>query len=133
VESEDCRCDVAAAPFNDGSTLPWHDGNAEYCLSGSGDRCKADLQVEYGDGTLTSPRGQWVGMKYLVKADYSGKGLIEIYEGNRFIVRVTGSIGHKTASHCPSWVKFKFGQYRNYMPFVHTMDVDWVSATPTPE
>src|SRR5690606_3167200 len=76
------------------------------------------------------PRGRWVEMTYRVEAGRSGVAVIEIREGGRFIARVTGKIGYEVDQGQPSAVKFKFGQYRDYMPYVHSMDVDFVKFEP---
>lgn len=136
VQDEHCRCMVASAPGIDGSTVEWNDGKAQYCVSTRpgdppGTACTADLEVEYGPNpTLTSPRGRWVEMSYRVEAGRSGRAMIEIHEGGRFIVRVTGKIGYEVDPGQQSAVKFKFGQYRDYMPYPHSMDVDFVRFEP---
>lgn len=136
IQDEDCRCMVASAPFPDGSNLLWKDGPARYCLSTKpgdlpGKSCAAKLQVEYGaDPILTSPKGRWVEMTYRVEARRDGKARIEITQDGRLIARVTGNIGYAVDPGQSSQTKFKFGPYRDYMPFVHTMDVDAVSFQP---
>ncbi|HEY7689072.1 MAG TPA: hypothetical protein VH835_10280 [Dongiaceae bacterium] len=136
VQDEHCRCMVASAPLLNGSNLPWQDGRAQYCVSTRPEdppnfACAADLHVEYGeDPVLSSPRGKWVEMRYRVEAGRLGNAAIEIHEGERFIVRVTGKIGYAVDAGQDSVVKFKFGQYRDYMPFVHAMDVDRVTVEP---
>jgi hypothetical protein len=136
IQDEHCRCMVASAPLPNGSNLVWKDGPAQYCMSTRPEdppnfACVADLQVEYGaDPVLTSPRGQWVEMTYRVEAGRSGRAVIEVHEGERFIVRVTGKIGYAVDPGQDSVVKFKFGAYRDYMPFLHRMDVDWIDIEP---
>jgi hypothetical protein len=136
IQDEHCRCMVASAPLPNGSNLIWKNGPAQYCISTRPEdppnfACVADLQVEYGpDPVLTSPRGQWVEMTYRVEAGRSGRAVIEVREGKRFIVRVTGKIGYAVDPGQDSQVKFKFGAYRDYMPFVHSMDVDWIDIEP---
>lgn len=139
VQDEHCRCIVASAPFPDGSNLAWNDGPARHCVStkpgpSEGQACRADLRVEYGPAPiLSSALGEWVEMRYRVQAGRSGDSVIEVHEGQRFIVRITGKIGYEPAADQASIVKFKFGQYRDYMPFTHVLDVDWVRVAPVPE
>jgi hypothetical protein len=138
VQDENCRCKVASAPKPDGSTDVWRDGPAQYCEwtkpVDEGKPCKADLQVKYGaNPILPSGLGQWVEMSYRVEAGRSGKAIIEVYAGAQFIVRVTGKIGYEPSPRKPSLTKFKVGHYRDYMPFVHTMEIDWLKVTPVNE
>ena len=69
-------------------------------------------------------------MSYRVEAGRSGNAAIEVYAGKRFIVRVTGKIGYESNPGMPSLTKFKIGHYRDYMPFVHTMEIDWLKVAP---
>jgi len=139
VQDEHCRCIVASAPFPDGSNLAWYDGVARHCVSTKpgpteGQACRADLRVEYGPAPiLSSALGQWVEMRYRVQAGRSGDAVVEVHEGERFIVRITGKIGYEPAADRASIVKFKIGQYRDYMPFTHALDLDWVRVAPVPE
>jgi hypothetical protein len=138
VQDEDCRCIVASAPRPDGSNATWKDGTVQNCLSTrptdpDGTACASNLTVQYGpDPVLTSPRGQWVEMTYRVQADRSEDTIIEVTQDGRFIVRVTGKIGYALDPGQTSYVKFKFGPYRDYMPFVHEMEIDSVSLRPLP-
>jgi hypothetical protein len=133
VQDENCRCIVASAP---GTNYTWQDGRAQHCISTKpGDppktACTPDLAVKYGeDPILTSPRGKWVEMTYRVEAGRAGKSHIDITQDGRFIVRVTGKIGYDVDVGQESLTKFKFGAYRDYMPFVHVMDVDSVRFAP---
>jgi Polysaccharide lyase len=138
VQDEFCRCRVASAPNPDGSTDEWRDGPAQYCVwtksPGEGKPCRADLQVKYGaNPILPSPLGQWVEMSYRVEAGRSGKAAIEVYAGKRFIVRITGEIGYQPNPHMPSLTKFKVGHYRDYMPFVNAIEIDWLKVEPVNE
>lgn len=136
VQDEHCRCMVASAPDPNGSSAEWKDGKAQHCVSNKpgdppGSACAADLELEYGPHPiLTSPRGRWVEMSYRVEAGRSGRAVIEIYEDGRFIVRVTGKIGYEVDPDQHSAVKFKIGHYRDYMPYVHSMDVDFIRIVP---
>jgi hypothetical protein len=138
VQDEHCRCKVASAPNPDGSTDVWRDGPAQYCEwtkpTDEGKPCQAELQVKYGaDPILPSALGQWVEMSYRVEAGRSGKAVIEVYANGQFIVRVTGKIGYEPNPHKPSVIKFKVGHYRDYMPFVHTMENDCLRVAPVSE
>lgn len=135
VQDEHCRCKVASAPNPDGSTDVWRDGPAQYCVwtkpAGEGRPCQADLQVKYGaNPVLPSALGQWVEMSYRVEAGRSGNAIIEVYADGQFIVRVTGKIGYEPNPRKPSLTKFKVGHYRDYMPFVHAMEIDWLRVAP---
>jgi hypothetical protein len=135
VQDEHCRCKVASAPNPDGSNDVWQDGPAQYCVwtkpTDEGKPCQADLRVKYGaNPVLPSALGQWVEMSYRVEAGRSGKAVIEIYAGKQFIVRVTGKIGYESNPRKPSLTKFKIGHYRDYMPFVHVMEIDWLRVVP---
>jgi len=68
-------------------------------------------------------------MTYNIKAGRKGDAIIEVFQDDRYIVRVTGKIGYKPPE-TSSQTKFKIGQYRDYMPFVHKMDVDWLTMHP---
>ncbi len=132
VQDEHCRCMIASAPQKE--ELSWDNGTPKYCQSTrpedtKGKACTPDLTAIYGDNPmLTSPAGKWTELTYRVQADRTGKAMIEIHEGKRFIVRVTGKIGYEPKSSKSPHTKFKIGHYRDYMPFVETMDIDWVRA-----
>ncbi len=138
VQDEHCRCKVASAPNPDGSKVKWKDGPIpeEYCEwskpSKIGETCKAALKAEYGaNPDLPSALGQWVEMSYRVEAGRSGKAVIEVHADGRFIVRVTGKIGYEPDTENPPTVtKFKVGHYRDYMPFLHFMEIDWLKVAP---
>jgi hypothetical protein len=141
VQDENCRCKVASAPNPDGSNPVWTDGDARYCKStkpgdGNEKSCQANLKVQYGEQpVLSTALGSWVEMRYRVQAGREkdaagGLPYIEVYEGDRFIVRVTGMIGYETDPKETSVTKFKIGQYRDYMPSTDAMDIDWVRVTP---
>lgn len=134
VQDEHCRCKIASAPLPDGTVERWEDGTPTYCLlTGPGDQrtCTPALVAEYGpDPVLDSPMGNWVEMKYVVQAGRSSPAVVEVWQGNRFIVRVTGRIGYEPQPGVTSRTKFKAGHYRDYMPFVHTMEIDRVSMQP---
>ncbi len=138
VQDEDCRCTIASAPKPDGSTEAWQDGAVQNCLSTrptdpDGTTCVSTLRAQYGpDPVLTSPRGRWVEMSYRVQADRSKDAVIEVSQDGRLIVRVTGRIGYDVNPLQDSYVKFKFGAYRDYMPSVDEMQVDSVSIAPLP-
>ena len=63
---------------------------------------------------LPDPRNGWVEMTYLVKAGSRGNGQVDVYAGNRFVVRVLGRIGYAAAK--TGDVKFKLGHYRDRIP-----------------
>jgi hypothetical protein len=136
VQDEHCRCMVASAPNASGASVEWKNGKPNYCLSTrpnapANATCEPDLNLEYGTNpVLSSPIGQWVEMTYRVEANRSKTSRIEVYQDGRFIVRVIGKLGYDVDGEQTSFVKFKFGQYRDYMPYVHAMDVDWVRFEP---
>lgn len=137
VQDEHCRCNVASAPLPDSSELCWRDGVPKYCISTkpgdpAGTPCTpTDLSVKYDrNPRLTAPLGRWVEMKYIVQADRKKGATIKVYQDNRPIVTVTGKIGYKQKEKGVSKVKFKIGQYRDYIPYKHTMDIDWVRVRP---
>ncbi|WP_085026157.1 hypothetical protein [Ensifer aridi] len=136
VQDEHCRCMIASAPTIDGSVFDWNNGTPEYCQStrpedSQGKRCRPHLKADYGPNpVLSSPAGNWIEMNYRVQAGRSAPASIEISEGTRFIVRLTGKIGYEPKAGKTSKTKFKIGQYRDYMPFVDIMDIDWVRIAP---
>jgi len=136
VQDEHCRCVVAAAPMRGRPNRIWQNGKAKYCLSTRpGDAgntpCKTELQVEYGSPrVLPSARGRWVELKYRVQASRSEDARIEVYNGEKLVVKVTGKIGYEPADN--SKTKFKIGHYRAYQPFGHAMDIDRIKVEPAP-
>jgi hypothetical protein len=138
VQDEHCRCMIASAPLPDGSRISWEDGPARYCISTRpGDRegqtCTSDLLFEYADDPiLPNPQGRWVEMTYRIQAGRNGSGAIDVYAGERLIVQATGSLGYEQLEDEASLVKFKVGVYRDYMPFVHRMELDAFSMQPAP-
>lgn len=135
VQDEHCRCRIASAPLPSGIVEPWNNGTPADCRSThpgkDGQMCTPDLVAEYGPKpVLDSPMGQWVDMRYRVQASRSAPAAIEVWQGDRFIVRVTGKIGYEPQSGDVSQTKFKIGQYRDYMPFVHAMEIDQVAVEP---
>ena len=137
VQDEHCRCAVASAIPHGMAQLHWEKDKPLECLSthpkdsGQEVSCKPQLKVEYVDGPLLdNALGSWVDMEYRVQAGDPAR--IEVHQGGKHIVTVTSRIGYRMPESEPSMVKFKIGQYRNYMPFVHTMDVDRVEIEPAP-
>jgi hypothetical protein len=133
VQDEHCRCIVASAPNSREPNATWVDDKPRRCESTRpgdpiGTTCESTLRVKYGDSPeLTSPRGRWVEMKYRVQASRSKEGAkISVYQDGRFIVSVEGSIGYQPSSKEQPMTKFKIGHYRDYEPFAHAMDIDWV-------
>ena len=127
VQDEHCRCVVASA-----EPQIWTDGVPQLCQStrpGDPDNaaCTPNLKAEYGpDPLLPSPRGRWVELSYRVEAGLGRDARIEIYSGSRFIARITGDIGYRTDPTVSPVIKFKIGHYRDYMPSVDTIDIDWI-------
>jgi hypothetical protein len=126
---------VASARAAGGHALKWENGVPRYCLSTNpktpDKSCTPDLKVEYGsDPVLSSPVDRWVEMTYRVQAGRKKPAMIEVHEGGRFIVRITGSIGYKPQKDETVRTRFKIGQYRDYMPTVDAMDIDWVGREP---
>ena len=72
-------------------------------------------------------------MQIRVEADRARRAVIEIHQDDRFIVRVAGKIGYEHARGKVSKTKFKIGHYRDYMPFVHAMEIDWLTVAPVTE
>ena len=136
VQDKHCRCKIASAPNPDGSNVVWADGRARYCASTKPDdtensSCTPDLDLKYGSNpVLPIALGQWVEMRYRVQASRSGAAVIEVYVGDRFIVRVTGKIGYEPRPDERSKTKFKIGHYRDYVPFAHAMEIDWLRIEP---
>ena len=136
IQDEHCRCLVASAPLWDGSILPTRNGVPQHCLStrpdaSEGTVCTPDLEVRYGnEPVLSSPLHHWVELNYRVRAGRLNPGAVEVYEGTRFIVRVTGKIGYEVPAGMRSLTKFKIGHYRDYMPHTNQMDIDRVSIEP---
>ena len=136
VQDEDCRCLVASAPDPEGKNPVWTAGKADHCQSAkAGDpphlACSADLNVTYGnDPILSTALGSWVEMRFRVQASRNGRAHIEVQEGGRPIVTVTGKIGYDFSKppDDPTVTKFKIGHYRDYMPFPATMDIDWLKV-----
>ena len=140
VQDEHCRCKVASALYPDKTKEEWKDGKLElkHCASTRDNDpqrkpCKppTDLIALYGpDPVLSSPLGKWIEMSYRVQTGWDGNAIIEVYEGGRFIVRVTGRIGYEPEDGKKNEVKFKIGHYRDFMPYVHAMDIDWIVVEP---
>jgi hypothetical protein len=130
VQDQECRCLVASA---DHPKNPQWAKKPERCYSvalGAGEReeCPADLEAVYGDDPLLpTARGEWVTLRYLVKPGRSGTGMVKVFDDQRLVVTVTGSIGYNERPDESSYVKFKIGQYNDYMPKPHLMDVDWLT------
>lgn len=141
VQSEGCRCLVASAALPNGKHYPWSD-KARYCLrtdlaAHDGDRCYPNLTLEYPKDTkearLDSPAGEWVEMRYNIRAGENGQ--IEVYQDNRFIVRITGKIGYDldpTADDPVARMKFKMGHYRDYIPSDDDFEIDWFKVSERP-
>jgi Polysaccharide lyase len=136
VQDEDCRCLVASAPDPDGVSPVWTTGKADHCESAkAGDpphlACSADLNVTYGNAPiLPTALGNWVEMRFRVQATRDGRARIEVEDGGRPIVTVTGKVGYDYSERPddPTVTKFKIGHYRDYLPFPATMDIDWLKV-----
>lgn len=71
------------------------------------------IQIELSeDPVLPNPTEDWVDMRYRVKGNREGDGLIEIWANGRFVARVTGFIGNDEFVGDSQY--FKFGHYRDY-------------------
>lgn len=135
VQDEHCRCKIASAPDPNDLDRQWRDGPVRDCRSThpatEGDLCVARLEAVYGDDpVLSSARGDWSELEYLVQTGWNGDGVVELREAGRLIVRVTGRIGYEQRWFDASQTKFKIGIYRNYMPYIHAMDIDRVTVRP---
>jgi hypothetical protein len=134
VQDQECRCLVAAAETPEG--IGWTE-KPQRCFSvregaaqGEGCSAKPDLRAVYGaNPLLPDPRGRWVTMRYRVKPGRNGAGRIEVYDDERLVVTITGSIGYDEVPGDPSYVKFKIGHYNDFMPGSRTMDVDWLTVS----
>jgi len=60
---------------------------------------------------LPSPASSWVDMRYRIRGDRDGKGLIEVWANGKFIVKVTGKIGNDVFGGDSQY--FKIGHYRD--------------------
>jgi len=139
VQDEACRCVIASAPVpvhQQSTQARWSDGPVpeSRCRSSkTGAECKANLHADYNEDrpALSSPTGKWTTMQYFVKPARNGKGEIIVRQDGVEVVKVTGDIGYEIADEDKNVLKFKFGHYRDYMPFHHEMDVLSVSTSPT--
>ena len=136
IQDEHCRCLVASAPLWDGSILPTRNGVPQHCLSTDltswREQCARRIPRSSTETSLSlsSPLNHWVELNYRVRAGRLNPGAVEVYEGTRFIVRVTGKIGYEAPAGMRSLTKFKIGHYRDYMPHTDQMDIDRVSIEP---
>lgn len=64
-----------------------------------------------GSGLLPDPGSDWVDMRYRVKGDRSGNGVIEVWANGQHVVQVTGKIGSDQP--CGPTQYFKIGHYRD--------------------
>ena len=102
VQSDLCRCVVAAASPTDTKGRPWTNGTPSDCGSiddtlpkGSACPIEPDLIATYENGgVLISPFQNWVKMKYVMKFT-GGKGsFLEIHQNGKLIVKLKGVIGY---------------------------------------
>lgn len=131
VQDEHCRCRVTpygeAPPFRIAAT-------PEACFSTrlpdgtpGGAACTGAIQVEYGsDPVMTTPLGAWTEIAVTMQRGADGRGVIALTQDGRPITTVTGEFGYKTDG--PPKAKFKFGHYRDYMPYQAVMEVDRASV-----
>ncbi|WP_068081728.1 heparin lyase I family protein [Polycladidibacter stylochi] len=76
---------------------------------------KQDAEIKIhlsADPDLPDPTKGWVDMRYRIKGGLNNTGLIEIWANDKFIARITGSIGNKIKSGNLQY--FKMGHYRDY-------------------
>ena len=140
IQDGACRCIVASAPDPRAlEQIEWKSGRipSSLCVSPTQPNgCSADLSLEYSDDpTLTSPIGEWTTMTYYLKSGWKQDGKVEVYQDGRHIVSVSGDIGYEIGNESKNKIKFKFGHYRDYMPYHHEMDVEAVTISfdPPPE
>lgn len=133
VQDGPCRCIVASAFDPRARTQrKWDDAGVDdkelkFCTNPAGDRCNGRFKLDYTDSpVLESPLGEWTTMSYFLKAGWQGDGEIRVFQDEREIVKITGNIGYEIGDDSKNQIKFKFGHYRDYMPFHHEMDVDYV-------
>lgn len=129
VQDKDCRCLVASAPDlrnPEWATRPTRCYATANGAVAEGEKCPADLETFYGKGPLLpTARGEWAILRYLVKPGRKGTGEIQVFDDDRLIVKVKGSIGYDEPAK-KSVVKFKIGHYNDFIPGIHMMDVDWL-------
>ena len=53
--------------------------------------------------------------------------MIQVFVDDRLVVTVKGSIGYDDEYGKLSFVKFKIGQYNDFLPGPHAMDIDRVT------
>ncbi|MBG6173073.1 hypothetical protein IWQ55_001355 [Labrenzia sp. EL_208] len=135
VQDEGCRCLVASAhdPLRE-EQEKWIDGPVPSRLCAAGNQeCTARFTLEYGENpVLTNPLGIWTTMQYFVRPGQNNDGEIIIQQDERHIVTIRGNIGYRIGDESKNHIKFKFGHYRDYMPFHAEMDVYSVKISDTP-
>lgn len=136
VQSDLCRCVIAGASEKDTNGTRWKSGKPTDCISidarkPAGSSCEPSLDVQYfNGGMLASPSQSWVEMKYVMKFSATdGSNFLEVYQGDRKILKATGMIGYEPASDKDSVTKFKIGIYRDYIPQEDMIDIDWIRAS----
>jgi Polysaccharide lyase len=137
IQDGPCRCIVASAKDPQSSNqVKWTNGQVPKSLCSSPTQpkgCPANLFAQYSDNpALKSPLGEWTTMTYFLKPGWKQDGSVEVYQDGRHIVTVTGNIGYEIGDEKRNKVKFKFGHYRDYMPFHHEMDVELVTISANP-
>lgn len=128
VQDEGCRCLVASARDPSRSVQEvWNDGPVpeNRCSSNTDIKeCAGRFTLDYSDDpVLINPLGEWTTMQYFVKPSQRGDGKIIVQQDGHPIVTITGNIGYRIADESKNTIKFKFGHYRDYMPFHNEMDI----------
>lgn len=137
VQSDLCRCVVAGASPTNTRGKQWANGTPTDCVTidarkPEGSECEVppNLVATYENGgVLASPFQTWVEMKYVMKFAAESGDFLDVYQGDKRILRVTGVIGYRPDPKETSLTKFKIGIYRDYIPQDDVIDIDWIKAS----
>lgn len=135
VQDEYWRCLIASAEHEVWPALERNDGPIPYknCVwtgreDYTGPKPEHSLHlVHHTSPVLENVAGQFTTLRFDIVAGPSGE--VVLWQNDTKIATVTGHLGWALEKPGKSKIKFKFGQYRDYMADSHAMEIDFVEIS----
>ncbi|MEP2028828.1 MAG: heparin lyase I family protein [Paracoccaceae bacterium] len=132
VQDEFWRCLVAAAKHDIWPDMETINGRIpdRYCFwTGPDDyfgpKPKHSLTlIHHTSPVLENATGQYTTLRIDIEAGPSGQ--VVLWQDDTKVATVIGRLGYNMDQGWKSKIKFKFGQYRDYLPDNHSMEIDFV-------
>ncbi|MEP4432294.1 MAG: hypothetical protein ABJ349_08820, partial [Hyphomicrobiales bacterium] len=132
VQDEFWRCMIAAAKHDIWPDMETISGRIpdKYCFwtgpdKYSGPKPTHSLNlIHHTSPVLENAAGQFTTLRLDIEAGPSGE--VVLWQDDTKVATVNGRLGYNMDNAWKSKIKFKFGQYRDYLPDNHSMELDFV-------